>query len=208
MIPIEILSAFTVAAVLLALAPGPDNLFVLTQSAVSGFRTGLFVVLGLCSGLIVHTAAVALGIAAIFQTSATAFNALKIIGACYLLYLAWRAFRASASAVAAVGESVLSGFALYRRGVIMNITNPKVAMFFLALFPQFTDPGYGSIAAQVGILGLVFMGATFVVFSGIAILAGGLNKWLTQSPNAQGIMNKLAGVVFIGLALKLAASER
>lgn len=208
MIPIETLSAFTLATVLLALAPGPDNLFVLTQSAVNGGRTGLFVVLGLCSGLIVHTAAVALGVAAIFQTSAAAFNALKIVGACYLVYLAWRAFKASSSALEAGRETALSGFALYRRGVIMNITNPKVAMFFLALFPQFTDPTRGSIALQVCILGLVFMAATFVVFGMIAVLAGKLNNWLTRSPNAQGILNKVAGVVFLALAAKLVASER
>ena len=95
MIPIESLTTFVIASVLLALAPGPDNIFVLTQSSVNGTKAGLSVTLGLCTGLLVHTSAVALGLAALFKTSYAAFTTVKIIGALYLLYLAWQAFRAS-----------------------------------------------------------------------------------------------------------------
>ncbi|HEY5931038.1 MAG TPA: LysE family translocator, partial [Burkholderiales bacterium] len=101
MIPLDSVLVFFTASALLALAPGPDNIFVLTLSALHGRKAGLLVTLGLCTGLVGHTLAVALGIAALFQASAIAFAALKIAGACYLLYLAWGAFRASASPIEA-----------------------------------------------------------------------------------------------------------
>ena len=97
MIPLDTMGAFFAASVLLALAPGPDNIFVLTQSALHGKIPGLCVTLGLCTGLLVHTSAVALGMAAVFKASALAFNIIKILGAAYLLYLAWLSFRASAA---------------------------------------------------------------------------------------------------------------
>ena len=130
MIPIETLLTFFLASVLLALAPGPDNIFVLTQSSLYGKRSGLSVVLGLCTGLVVHSLAVALGIAVIFQQSALAFSVLKMAGAGYLVYLAWQAFRASVSKIQAQGNGEIRLLKLYGRGIIMNITNPKVPIFF------------------------------------------------------------------------------
>lgn len=115
MIPIESLIMFIAASALLAVVPGPDNLFVLTQSAIHGRAAGVMVTLGLCSGLIVHTSAVALGVAAIFQTSAVAFTVLKVIGAAYLVYLAVRAFQASADSVELKRQASRSLGALYRR---------------------------------------------------------------------------------------------
>ena len=130
MIPLETLLTFFLAAVLLALAPGPDNIFVLTQSSLYGKRSGLVVMLGLCTGLVVHSLAVALGIAVIFQQSALAFSVLKMAGAGYLVYLAWQAFRASVSKIQAQGNGEIRLLKLYGRGIIMNITNPKVSIFF------------------------------------------------------------------------------
>ena len=106
MLPADIVITFFTASVLLALAPGPDNIFVLTQSTLYGKMSGLVVMLGLCTGLIVHTTAVALGVAIIFQTSAVAFSALKFIGAGYLLYLAWQAFKASANKIEKVSNGM------------------------------------------------------------------------------------------------------
>ena len=208
MIPIETLLAFFAASVLLAIAPGPDNLFVLTQSALRGKNAGLAVVLGLCTGLIVHSAAVALGVAVIFQTSAVAFSALKFIGAGYLMFLAWQAFGASAAKFQAVRSPEVSLLKLYRRGIIMNITNPKVSIFFLAFLPQFADPSRGPISLQILLLGGVFIIATILVFGGIALLAGTLGQWLSRSTRVQHIMNKVAGTVFVCLALRLATAER
>ena len=170
------LSTFFGVAVLLALTPGPDNLFVLLQSAQRGWRAGMAVVLGLCLGLMVHTAAVALGLAALFAASPTAFTVLKFCGAAYLAWLAWQALRAPAGAGqdegqqdegqdaaeagsagdAARGEQEQTAAAqavpavapgllrMVGRGMLMNLTNPKVLIFFLAFLPQFTDPALAS----------------------------------------------------------------
>jgi len=201
--PIDSMLTFIVASALLSLAPGPDNIFVLAQSALYGKTSGILVTLGLSSGLIVHTTAVALGVAVIFQTSAVAFIALKVVGAIYLLYLAWQALSASASTLDAPRLSARSNWVLYRRGIIMNITNPKVSIFFLAFLPQFASPDQGELAPQIFILGGVFLCVSLVIFCAIAVLAGTLGGWLNNSPKAQVYLNRIAGVVFAGLALKL-----
>ena len=200
---------FFLASVLLGLAPGPDNLYVLTQSAIHGHRAGLLVVLGLCTGLLVHTAAVALGVAALFHTSALAFNLLKWLGGAYLLYLAWQAFRASSAAAPGRDRVPRLGPArLYRRGVLMNVTNPKVSLFFLAFLPQFTDPALGSLVLQTVQLGGLFIVATLLVFGGISLLAGTLGDWLGRSPRAMRMMNRATGVILALLALRLLVEER
>jgi threonine/homoserine/homoserine lactone efflux protein len=208
MLPLETIVTFFAAALLLAAAPGPDNLFVLTQSALYGTVAGLVVVLGLCTGLVCHTLAVAFGVATIFKTSAAAFTVLKFLGAAYLLYLAWRAFTVNAIEPDAQSRSEPSRRRLYLRGVIMNITNPKVTIFFLALLPQFTDPTRGDVTLQLLTLGALFILATIIVFGGVAIGAGTLQTWFSDSPRIQLRLNRLAGVVFVSLALKLATASR
>ena len=201
------LAAFFAVSALLALAPGPDNLYVLTQSALRGPGAGLAVTVGLCTGLLVHTGAVALGVAALVRASATAFAALKLAGAGYLLYLAWRAFGAAATELRGPGERALGGWALYRRGIFMNVTNPKVSIFFLAFLPQFADPARGALAPQLVLLGGVFIVAALLVFGAISFAAGRLGERLRRSARAQRVLNRIAGTVFVALALKLAASE-
>lgn len=208
MIPVDVAGVFFLATVLLALAPGPDNIFVLTQSAQHGRMAGLFVTFGLCTGLIVHTTAVAIGIAAVFQTSALAFTLLKFAGAGYLMYLAWLSFKAGNSEISNKQSAKVKMSQLYRRGVIMNVTNPKVTIFFLAFLPQFVDPTRGPVAVQIFLLGAIFVVAAILVFSFIAWGAGFLGEWLRNSGNAQTIINKVAGVVFLGMAVKLLTAER
>jgi threonine/homoserine/homoserine lactone efflux protein len=208
MFTIETTITFFAASILLALSPGPDNLFVLTQSALRGRSAGMMVTLGLCTGLVGHSLAVALGVAVIFQTSAVAFSVLKFIGAGYLVYLAVKAFRASAETIRG-GDRVEAGYGrLYARGIIMNITNPKVSIFFLAFLPQFADPSRGPLTLQLLLLGSFFILSTVVVFGGIALLAGTLGQWLSRSERALSVMNKVAGIVFVGLALKLVTARR
>ncbi|TNJ40306.1 LysE family translocator [Chlorobaculum thiosulfatiphilum] len=207
MIDLQTLLLFFPAALLLALSPGPDNLFVLAQSAQHGRSAGLAVTLGLCTGLIGHTLAVAFGLAAIVKASAVAFTALKIAGALYLLWLAWQAWRAGA----AVGESQtpsLGGIELYRRGIVMNLTNPKVSIFFLAFLPQFADPRHGSMSTQFLELGALFILATLIVFGGLSMVAGGLGERFRRSPAALRLVNRAAAAVFVGLAVRLAVAER
>ena len=203
----ELILTFILASSLISLAPGPDNIFVLTQSALYGRKSGIFVTLGLCSGLIVHTTAVALGVAAIFQASELAFSILKYAGAAYLLYLAWQAFKAVPTDLHSSSSTILSPKGLYLRGIIMNITNPKVSIFFLAFLPQFTNPTEDNLIIQFFILGLIFIFVAMVIFTLIAILAGLLGNWLSQSPKNQSYLNRVAGVVFIALAAKLLVSN-
>jgi threonine/homoserine/homoserine lactone efflux protein len=223
MLSYEVALSFFGIAVLLALSPGPDNLFVLMQSAMWGRASGMLVVLGLCTGLIFHTIAVAVGLAAVFATSALAFTVLKLAGALYLLYLAWGAFRAPVDTT--IGEEAtqaeaqdaatssptrtrLAAGSLYRRGIIMNLTNPKVSLFFLAFLPQFTSPARGSVALQTLSLGALFILATLLVFGVIAWFSGAIGERMQRSHTAQRILNRVAGTVFVGLALKLAFMGR
>ena len=208
----EIAGAFFAAALVLSVAPGPDNIFVLTQSALYGVLAGIVTTLGLCTGLCVHTTAVALGVAVIFQSSPTAFWVLKILGACYLIYLAWLAFRSGAALArvpenaeeAAQGAAAFPGYgALYRRGILMNVTNPKVCLFFLAFLPQFCEPERGSVPLQVVVLGCLFIVATMLVFFSVAALGGRLAKRFNASRRGQIFINRLAGLVFLGLAVAL-----
>jgi len=208
MLSIETFFAFFLASALLAIAPGPDNVFVLTQSALHGKVSGLVVVFGLCTGLLVHTGAVAFGVAVIFQASAFAFTLLKGIGAAYLLYLAWQIFHAAPEKIRIHGNQQRNLGTLYRRGIIMNVTNPKVSIFFLAFLPQFADPERGSISLQMAALGGIFIMATILVFGAVALIGGALGDWLNCSIRAQRIMNRVAGTVFVGLALKLVTAER
>ncbi|MCE2030285.1 LysE family translocator [Sessilibacter corallicola] len=208
MIPIETIGLFLTASVALALVPGPDNIFVLMQSAIFGRKAGLQVTLGLCTGLIAHTLAVTLGVAVIFQTSTLAFNVLKFAGAIYLLYLAVQAFKSKPAHQEGQQYPSLSWRQLYLRGIIMNATNPKVAIFFLAFLPQFTNPALGSVTTQLLALGGLFIASSLLVFGLIAWFSGYLGEWFKASERAQVIMNRVAGTVFAGLALRLVVSER
>lgn len=199
---------FFTTSILLALSPGPDNLFVMTQAAQQGRKAGLLVTLGLCTGLLVHTAAVSLGLAALFMASQVAFNLLKFAGAGYLIYLAGVAFRAGTVSGSTEPAVPLPPVALYRRGIIMNITNPKVSIFFLAFLPQFADPANGPLSLQLLLLGGVFIVATIIVFGGISLVAGVFGEVFRQSAFAQKLLNRAAAGIFIALALKLALAQR
>ncbi len=206
MLPIDALLPFFATALFLGLVPGPDNIFVLMQSVLRGKAAGLMVVLGLCTGLLLHTTLVALGVAVIFQTSPWAFNALKIMGASYLVYLAFLSFKAGADKIEGQGKEPLTYKKLYVRGIVMNITNPKVVVFFLAFLPQFTQPQLGAVSEQLLLLGGVFILATLLVFSSIAIMAASIASGLKKSDSAQNILHKLAALVFLMLAFNLAIS--
>ncbi len=129
----ETIIAFVTASVVLSLVPGPDNIFVMTHSALNGWRIGFYTTLGLCTGLIGHTILVAIGVSVIFQTSAIAFNGLKIIGACYLLYLAWLSLQNKELNLGG-NSNDNANRSYYLTGVIMNLTNPKVALVFFGFF--------------------------------------------------------------------------
>lgn len=206
MLPLSTLIPFFGIALVLGLTPGPDNLFVLLQSAMRGPRSGMLIVSGLCSGLLVHTLVVAVGLGALLVASTIAFTALKLAGAAYLVYLAWQAWHVPVSAIADNGEIVGTAH-LYRRGLLMNLSNPKVVIFFLAFLPQFVIASRGHIGLQIVILGSVFIVASLLVFSLIALCSGMGGKLLLRSPRVQRGLNRVASMVFVGLALKLATAR-
>jgi len=208
MFELQTIIMFVTASMLLALAPGPDILFVLTQSMVKGSRSGIVIALGLCSGLVFHTTAVALGVAVIFQTSLLAFTILKFVGASYLLYLAFMAFKDATKSKLNADKAPIRLKALYKRGILMNITNPKVSIFFLAFLPQFTNPQLGNVTGQIFVLGALFMFCAFIVFTLVSLLAGRVGNWFSKTKNGEKILNRVAGAVFAALAVKLALISR
>ena len=197
---IEILLAFISASVILCFVPGPDNIFVLTQSAIRGWRVGLFTTLGLCSGLVAHTILVALGVAVIFQTSPLAFQGLKIVGACYLVFLAFKSIRIENLDLNSTRKPIDS---YYITGVVMNLTNPKVAIFFLVFLPQFVAAGSANVSMQMLFLGFVFILCALCVFSFIAYLSSFLKPVLNNSPAIAKYLNIVAAIVYVALALNL-----
>ena len=204
---IEILSletviAFVLASVILSLVPGPDNIYVMTNSALKGWRVGFYTTLGLCTGLIGHTFLVAIGVSVIFQTSALAFNGLKIVGACYLIYLGWLSLQSKELNISRTGKDN-SNRSYYITGVIMNLTNPKVALFFLVFLPQFVNISNDSVSIQVVLLGLLFILSALCVFSSIAFLGSFLEGYLKKSSSVNKNINKLAALVYFALAINL-----
>lgn len=222
---------FFVAALVVALAPGPDNLFVLAQSATHGAKAGFSVICGLCTGICVQTMLLIVGVSALIAASPIAFFVLQCCGAAYLLYLAYKSFQVRAGVVKldagdagenaagdagemrAGGEGAmvagpegagLSFRRLYLRGIIMNLTNPKAVLFALSFIPPAVDMSRDmSPTLQMGILGAEFVTATFIVFGSIALLAGAVKKFMLNSPKANRNLNWFSGCVFIALAIAL-----
>ncbi|WP_369854665.1 LysE family translocator [Candidatus Thalassolituus haligoni] len=206
MIAVDTLITFTLTSVLLALAPGPDNLYVVARSAAHGWRSGVMITLGLCTGLFGHTALVVLGVASVLQALPLAMTALKLLGASYLLWLGWASLMAARRGGAAQAVNGQEG-SLYWRGLAMNISNPKVFIFFLAFLPQFANPAAGSVSVQLVLLAGIFLLVSLVVFAAMALLADVLGgRWL-QSAVGQRWLNGISGAVFIGLAIKLVMAQ-
>lgn len=197
---IETIIPFLMAAALLAISPGPDNIYVLTQSVVNGRASGLATTAGLISGCIVHTSLVAFGVSAAIAASTYIFLAIKIIGAVYLLFLAYKVFRSDSSITIENGAPKKSYLALFKQGVLMNILNPKVTIFFLAFFPGFLWEPDGNTVYQFYVLGILFMIQSFVIFGAVAILAGSIAPVLQRSVSASVILKWLQIIVFIGIA--------
>ena len=198
----ETIIAFVTASVILSLVPGPDNLFVMSHSALKGWRIGFYTTLGLCTGLIGHTVLVAIGVSVIFQTSAIAFNGLKVVGACYLLYLAWLSVQNKELNLGGTDKNSTNR-SYYLTGVIMNLTNPKVALFFLVFLPQFVNTSNDYVTIQIFLLGLLFILSALCVFSSIAYLASFLENFLKKSKTVNKNLNILAAIVYFALAINL-----
>ena len=202
LLSIETIITFITASVVLSLVPGPDNLFVMCNSALRGWKIGFYTTLGLCTGLIGHTILVGIGVSVIFQTSPMAFNGLKIIGAFYLVYLAWLSIQNKELNLGEASQDI-SNKSYYLTGVVMNLTNPKVAIFFLVFLPQFIKSNNDNVTSQIFLLGLLFICSAFFVFTSIAYLSSFLEGILKKSKTVNKNLNLLAAIIYIALAINL-----
>lgn len=200
MLGIENIPLFLVAAVLLALTPGPDTLYVLTRSVVRGRREGVLSVAGISCGLVIHALLAAFGVSAFLATSATAFSIVKYLGVAYLLYLGVRSLWLAGAEAEGEAATPRSSRRTFWQGFLTNVLNPKVALFFLALLPQFVSPTASAGVAPFLVLGLIVIaiGASWLLV--VAALAHQVGKFLQANRVA---LERFAGVVYIGLALRL-----
>ena len=192
----------------LIIAPGPDMLYVITRGMAHGPRVGILSAVGVISGILVHTTAAAFGLTLILQTSAFAFLAVKYVGAAYLIYLGVKAWRDKSTFSLQTQTSVVSSRAVFWQGVLSNVLNPKIAIFFLAFLPQFVDKGSSQVTLQMVILGLTFafFGLCFLLVVGYS--SGAIGGWLTRRPHYAKFLQRLAGGILIGLGIRLALTER
>lgn len=199
---------FLGASLALTVAPGPDNTFVVAQGVSRGRKAAIITALGMCSGVSVHTAAAALGISALLYSSATAFTVLKYAGAAYLLYLAYKSLKEQQILLPSGTVDGQTWWVMFRRGFIMNVVNPKVALFFLAFLPQFVSGRSGDTSWQIFILGMVFMVQGAVVFSAIGYLSGSVGNLVVRKPRIARYSGWLTASVFASLGVRLALAER
>ena len=197
---------FLTASILLTLAPGPDILYLLTKSLSDGAKCGIILAAGLVSGIIFHTLLVMIGVAAFIQNSPVAFTALKIFGAAYLLFLAFKSIqsaRAGKKISMSKPDAKISYAGIYRRGVLMNVLNPKVLLFFLAFLPQFVNFSASSPSLQIIFLGVTFAIQAFLIFSLIALGAGKVRQLILRKKNLGTLLSFIEGVVLLLIALTL-----
>lgn len=201
---------FIATAIILVLTPGQDTFFILGRSLAGGRSAGIAAALGISAGTVVHTLAAALGLSALLATSQYAFAAVKYLGAAYLVYLGVRALLSRSETLprAADGPSQGQWWVAFRQGMLTNLLNPKVALFFLALMPQFIAAGSRHKVGAFLVLGLSFvaLGVCWCVM--LAIAAAKLRGFALRRPSAVVLLNKLAGVMFIALGLRLATTRQ
>jgi len=207
MLPIHDFPLFALSALLLNLTPGPDTLYVLGRTVAQGRRVGLLSVLGISSGILVHTCMAGAGLSALLAASATAFTVVRYAGALYLAYLGLRLILAPAPTETTQDDAAApanSSWAAYRQGVITNVLNPKVALFFLAFLPQFVDPSAPHRTLAFFALGLVFVTTGTLWCVALVCFAAALSHRVRQRPATHRWLNRLSGTLFIGLGLKVA----
>lgn len=203
------LAIYVVASLALILTPGQDMIYVITRSLAQGRFAGVCSALGVIVGILVHTALAALGVGAILQASESLFLALKLVGAAYLAYLGMRLFLAPAPALGAhAAGRALRPWPLFWQGVLSNVSNPKIVLFFLAFLPQFVDPASPHPTRDLAALGVLYALLGLPVKVGVALAAGGLAQRFARSRAAGLWLNRASGTILVALGLKLAATER
>ena len=199
---------FLITSILLIITPGQDFMLVMTRSISMGRKAGLATISGVSSSLVIHSFLVAFGLGVLLQRSETLFTTIKIIGALYLLYLGVKTFMARPVSIDIDAVSKIPVQRLFFEGLISNLCNPKVIIFYIAFLPQFIAADNPHTTETLLMLGMVFAVITFILIGGIGLLAGSLSGWLRKNQFVQSILNKISGIILIGFAIHLFTSER
>jgi threonine/homoserine/homoserine lactone efflux protein len=205
-------ATFLVTITVLCVIPGPDQLFIVAQGIRRGPRAGAAAAIGMTGGMLFHTAAAVIGLSALVRSSAAAFEVLRYAGAAYLLWLAVAALRRRDGVAAQAGGAAdvpdrLPAFRIVRQAMITNILNPKIIVFYVAFLPQFLDRDRGAVGLQLLLLGLTFMLVGLVIDLAVGISAGRLGRRVAGSRRAGRVLDRLSGVLFVGLAARLVADR-
>jgi len=196
------------AGLLLNVTPGPDVLYIVGRSLSQGRVAGVVSALGISAGCLFHIAAAALGLSTLMLTLPLAYDVIRYAGAAYLVWLGIRAIRARSGALAVRAMDVVPLAAVFRQGMVTNALNPKVALFFLAFLPQFTDAARGPLAPQFLLLGVIFVANGLLVCLAYALAASWLGAWLTARYDVHAWLNRAMAALFIGLGVRLAFGGR
>ena len=207
MFDVATLVLFISTSIILIIIPGPDLVFTITQGMTNGRRAGITTAMGLSLGNIVHTLAAALGLSLIIKSSVVAFTIFKSLGAIYLFYLAFKAIKHRKELININSPKNNDSKGLFLRGLLMNILNPKVAIFYLTFLPQFVNYKSANVPLQMCILGLIFIILTAIVFSLLGYFSGIFRDRLLKKPRFSEYMNITAAVIFIGLGVKLITTK-
>lgn len=208
MLSAEQFFGFLLAASVITVAPGPDNMMVLSIGMAKGRLPGIAFGLGCALGCLSHTLLAVLGVSALIAASPEAFTVLKVCGGLYLVWLGVNALRSAGGAsVGKASDDRQSPRKLFLKGIVANAINPKVILFFLSFLPQFIVPGHGSVAAQMAWLGIIFTVQAGVIFGLLGYFSGTLGQWINTSPRLGTAMDRLTGVIFVGLGLRLIVSR-
>lgn len=197
---------FITATILLNLTPGADVLYISNKS-LQGLKQGVIATLGIGTGIFIYAFATAFGLSSFLKESPLIFNIVKIIGAIYLIYLAWQSFTQQSSSLISSQLHQTKGWKTFKNGVLTNLLNPKVGIFFLTFLPQFVNLEAGSIQLQLLTLGILFVISGTIINLGYALLISRLNQFILCSQMTQKIINKLTGFIFCALAYKVLVAE-
>ena len=199
---------FVTASILLIVTPGPDMMYVIARGVGQGRWAGLLSALGVCTGLLFHVFAAALGLSALLRTSLVAYSIVKYVGAAYLVYLGIRTLLDRGEQAKAETRPALGSGRIFLQGVLSNVLNPKVALFFLAFLPQFVPSTGDSTFLPMLVLGFTFTGMGIVWLTGLACLSGSVGQWLTTNRRVRRAMQAISGIALVGLGVRIALARR
>jgi threonine/homoserine/homoserine lactone efflux protein len=199
---------FSLATLLVVVAPGPGMLFVISRGLARGRKVGLIAALGTSTGISAHILAAMLGLSLIIYATEVGFQIVKWAGALYLIFLAWKTIIQRQGLAVNTSQGEASYTAIFWQGALVNALNPKVALFFIAFIPQFVDPASGPVAAQTVALGGIFLAFTVIVFVAYGMSAAMIRKWVIERPRVQRMIDWTTGSLFVFLGIRLALSSR